>query len=236
MPVGKTAIESKPGSYEKIVTPFDWPENNTLIDIYLDDRATSEQLAAFLSSDHIYTDKHGVRYFGDIAVPSMLTHFLDAANDSVHGKTSDDMEHLVINPGQTSLYDRIMNLIADGQPSRAVVLIDNAVQAMTERNQEKTLSAIVDFWNVMTSNGFKAEADHLSGTLAILDQSPQLKKDEEKAAENDEKKKSVRPAKSDRKDEFLPVFVGGMLAETAEQAEMLRRLCAQRDMSRNGPG
>jgi hypothetical protein len=228
MPAGKTAIEFKSKSYENLATPSDWPENKNLTDIYLDDAATSEDLGAFLSSNHIYTDKYGTRYFGDIAVPSMLTHFIDAANDPTPAGTSDDMEHLVINPGQTSLYDRIMNLIADAQPERALSLIDNALQHMTERNQEKTLSAIVDFWNAMTDNGFKAEADHLSGTLAIWDKKPE---DENEA----NKEKFAKIFKPDKRDEFQPIVIGGLIARTKEEEEMFRLRFAMIDAQRNGP-
>lgn len=230
MPVGKTAIERKPQDYEKIVTPFDWPKSNNLTDIYLDNHATSEDLAAFISSDHIYTDKYGTRYFGDIAVPSLLTQFLDAANDIAAPETSEDIERLILNAGQTSLYDRIMNLITrDGQPDKAVNLIDNAVQHMTDGNKEKTLNAIVNFWNAMTDSGFKAQADHLSGTLAIWGKSPE---DENEA----NKEKFAKVFKPDKRDDFQPIVIGGLIARTKEEEEMFRLRFALIDASRNGPG
>ncbi len=228
MPVETTAIERKHRDYENVATPFDWPENKTLTDIYLDNAATSQDLATFISSDHIYTDKYGTRYFGDIAVPSLLAEFSGAANDSAPQEKSDNFDSLVLPAGYTSQYDRIMNLITDGQPAKAIELIDNTLQNMTGRNQDETLSAIVDFWNVMIQNDYTAHADHLAETLAIWGKSPEDEQEENK-------EKFAKVFKPDKRDEFQPIVIGGLIARTKEEEEMFRLRFALIDASRNGP-
>ncbi|MBP7721118.1 MAG: hypothetical protein KA155_01135 [Alphaproteobacteria bacterium] len=229
MPVETTAIERKPKDYENVATPFDWPENKTLTDIYLDNATTSEDLAAFISSDHIYTDKYGTRYFGDIAVPSLLTQFSGATNDTVAQEKSGDFDNLVLPAGYTSQHDRIMNLITDGQPGKAIDLIDNLVQNINSGNQENILNAIMDFWFAMNEKGFNAQANYLHETLTSFDLPPEAEKD---SANN---KKLLTP-KPDKSEEFQPIVIGGIIARTKEEEEQLRRAFALLDMSHNGPG
>ena len=228
MPVSTVAIERKPENYESVVTPFDLPEDKNLTDIFLDNSATSEDLAAFISSDHIYTDKYGTRYFGDIAVPSLLTEFSGVANDSVPQEKSGNFDSLVLPAGYTSQYDRIMNLITDGQPVKAVELIDNLVENINSGNQGNILNAIMDFWFAMNEKGFNAHAAYLHETLTSFDLPPEAEKD---SANN---KKLLTP-KPDKSEEFQPIVIGGVIAKSQEEAELLRRALGLLDMSRDGP-
>jgi hypothetical protein len=97
---------------------------------------------------------------------------------------------------------------------------------MTDGNKEKTLNAIVDFWNAMTANGFNDQADYLSGTLALWGVSP-----EDEGDKNNRKLLIPKP-----ENDFQPIVIGGIIARTPEEAESLRLFfAAQTDAQRNGP-
>lgn len=99
---------------------------------------------------------------------------------------------------------------------------------MTGRNQEETLSAIVDFWNVMIQNDYTVHADHLAETLAIWGRKPEDEKEENK-------EKFAKVFKPDKRDEFQPIVIGGFIARTPDEEDMFRRRFALIDASRNGP-
>jgi hypothetical protein len=122
-----------------------------------------------------------------------------------------------------------MNLITDGQPGKAIDLIDNLVQNINSGNQENILNAIMDFWFAMNEKGFNAQANYLHETLTSFDLPPEAEKD---SANN---KKLLTP-KPDKSEEFQPIVIGGIIARTKEEEEQLRRAFALLDMSHNGPG